>query len=193
MKISPVLENRCGGKCELCNETSSELNALDLNKMGQTDSDLIAVLCDSCNEQMNSEEIADVNKWHNLNETMWSEVPAIKILAYRTLHKLSGESWANDLLDVIYLEDEYLELAKEGIKSTNEGDSIIHKDSNGAQLNAGDSVVLIKDLDVKGANFTAKRGTMVKNISLVDNNPEQIEGKVEGQHIVILTKFVKKQ
>ena len=59
-------------------------------------------------------------------------------------------------------------------------------------LAAGDSVTLIKDLVVKGAGFTAKRGTAVRGISLVPDNAEQIEGRVEGQRIVILTKFVKK-
>ena len=53
-------------------------------------------------------------------------------------------------------------------------------------------MVLIKDLPVKGANFTAKRGTAVRNISLVPDTPTQIEGRVEGQQIVILTEFVKK-
>jgi protein PhnA len=46
---------------------------------------------------------------------------------------------------------------------------------------------------VKGSSLTAKRGTAVRNISLVPDNPEHIEGRVEGQQIVILTKFVKKQ
>jgi protein PhnA len=46
-------------------------------------------------------------------------------------------------------------------------------------------------LVVKGANFTAKRGTTVKNISLTDN-PEHIEGKVNGTRIVLLSKFLKK-
>jgi protein PhnA len=59
-------------------------------------------------------------------------------------------------------------------------------------LQAGDTVVLIKDLDVKGAGFTAKRGTAVRGISLVADNPEQIEGRVNGQQLVLLTKFVKK-
>ena len=59
-------------------------------------------------------------------------------------------------------------------------------------LQAGDTITLIKDLNVKGASFTAKRGTAVRNISLVHDNPEHIEGRVEGQQIVILTKFVKK-
>jgi protein PhnA len=51
---------------------------------------------------------------------------------------------------------------------------------------------VIKDLDVKGTSFTAKRGTAVRGISLVAGNHEQIEGRVKGQQIVILTKFVKK-
>ena len=52
---------------------------------------------------------------------------------------------------------------------------------------------LIKDLDVKGSTLNAKIGTAVRNIRLVHNNTEQIEGKIDGQQIVILTKFVKKQ
>jgi len=50
---------------------------------------------------------------------------------------------------------------------------------------------LIKDLDVKGAGFTAKRGTAVRNISLT-SNPEHIEGRVNGTRIVLLTCFLKK-
>jgi protein PhnA len=51
---------------------------------------------------------------------------------------------------------------------------------------------LIKDLDVKGTNFSAKRGIAVRNISLVSSNKEHIEGRVNGTQIVILTKFVKR-
>ncbi|MBW8331790.1 MAG: alkylphosphonate utilization protein [Prolixibacteraceae bacterium] len=67
-----------------------------------------------------------------------------------------------------------------------------HLDSNGVILLGGDTVVLIKDLEVRGAGFTAKRGTPVRGITLVADNPEQIEGKVNGQQLVLLTKFVKK-
>ena len=71
--------------------------------------------------------------------------------------------------------------------------AVEHRDSNGAVLVQGDTVVLIKDLVVKGANFTAKRGTAVRGIALVPDNAAQIEGRVEGQRIVILTEFVKKR
>ena len=73
-----------------------------------------------------------------------------------------------------------------------QGFAEVHKDAFGQVLNAGDAVTLTKDLDVKGANFTAKRGTTVKNIRLVEGNTGQIEGKVNDQQIVILTQFVKK-
>ena len=65
-------------------------------------------------------------------------------------------------------------------------------DSNGTQLNDGDSVTLIKDLPVKGAGVTIKRGTMIKNISLT-NNPEEIDCKTkEVKGLVLKTCFVKK-
>jgi len=93
----------------------------------------------------------------------------------------------------MYIDDELLAWAK----AVDDSDSItaeeFHKDSNGAILQAGDTVVLIKSLDVKGSQLNARMGTVVKNIRLVENNTEQIEGKIEGQVIVILTKYVRKQ
>ncbi len=70
---------------------------------------------------------------------------------------------------------------------------LVHVDSNGMVLEHGDTVVLVKNLPVKGAGFTAKRGTAVRNISLVADNAGHIEGKVEWQRIVILTEFVKRK
>ena len=74
----------------------------------------------------------------------------------------------------------------------NPDDVVKHLDCFGAVLNNGDNVVLTKTLDVKGATFSAKVGTVVHKIRLVADNPEQIEGRVNGSQIVILTKYVKK-
>ena len=66
------------------------------------------------------------------------------------------------------------------------------KDSTGAILKDGDSVTLVKDLPVKGANVTLKRGTLIKNIRLTYNEKE-IEcnaDKVKG--LVLKTEFLKK-
>jgi protein PhnA len=116
---------------------------------------------------------------------MWSTVPAVQVLSYRMLKKLGNQ----DLLDMMYLEDDVRAWAEAGISKID--DSIVHKDSNGVILNAGDTVTIIKDLEVKGAGFTAKRGTAVRNISLT-SNPDQIEGRVNGVKIVLLTQYLKK-
>lgn len=66
------------------------------------------------------------------------------------------------------------------------------KDSNGNELQNGDSVSLIKDLKVKGTSVTLKRGTLTKNTRLTDDE-EEIEcsiDKVKG--LVLKTCFLKK-
>ena len=116
---------------------------------------------------------------------MWSETSAVKVLSYRMLKKLDNQ----ELLDMIYLDDETLDWANKGLEEFN--NDVVQKDCNGVVLNAGDTVTIIKDLEVKGAGFTAKRGTAVRNISL-GSEEGQIEGRVNGVKIVILTQFVKK-
>jgi len=65
------------------------------------------------------------------------------------------------------------------------------KDSNGNILKEGDSVTLIKDLKVRGTSSTLKRGTMVKNIRLTDDE-EEIEGRIDKVQLVLKTCFLKK-
>lgn len=65
------------------------------------------------------------------------------------------------------------------------------KDSNGAILNDGDAVTLIKDLKVKGTSTTLKRGTKVTNIRLTDD-PAEVECRVNKVAMVLRTEFLKK-
>ncbi len=66
------------------------------------------------------------------------------------------------------------------------------KDSNGAELADGDSVTLIKDLKVKGTSVTLKRGTLIKNIRLTEDE-EEIECHAEKvKNLVLKTCFLKK-
>ena len=66
------------------------------------------------------------------------------------------------------------------------------KDSNGAELKDGDSVIVIKDLKVKGSSSGLKRGTVVKNIRLTDDSDE-IEGRTDKiKGLVLRTEFLKK-
>ena len=149
------------------------------------------LICNTCNEQIEDTEKVEPNHWRCLNDSMWSTVPAVQVMAWRMLNRLKAEGWPQDLLDMMYLEEETKEWAKAGL-SDSKADTVIHRDSNGVILEAGDSVVLIKDLKVKGSSMVAKQGTAVRRISLDHENEKYIEGKVDGQQIVIITDFVKK-
>jgi protein PhnA len=184
------LLERSNGKCELCGSDYSLFVYSVEPASPSFESSL--VLCETCDAQVKDADKMDTNHWRCLNDSMWSEVDAVKVLSWRMLNRLKSEGWPQDLLDMMYLDEELLSWAKATGEDVNEEDKIVHRDSNGAVLQNGDTVVLIKELDVKGATFSAKRGTAVRNIRLVQDNAEQIEGKIEGQSIIILTKFVKK-
>lgn len=191
MSRDQALRDRSESKCELCRSTES-LTALPVPPRPGDTAEECVLVCAPCQSQIDGSEPITPDHWRGLNDSMWSEVPAVQIVAYRMLHRLEAEPWARELLEMLYLEDETLEWAKDGLGDPVSEVATQHVDSNGVTLETGDTVTLIKDLEVKGANFTAKRGTAVRGIVLVADNPEHIEGKVSGQRIVILTKFVKK-
>ena len=191
MSTEKTLHARSNSTCELCSSTEN-LSVYDIPPNPDDSADECILVCEVCHEQIENPEKVDPNHWRCLNDSMWSQVPAVQVVAWRMLTRLSAEGWPQDLLDMLYLDEENLAWAQATGEGTSDEDSVKHIDSNGAVLEAGDTVTLIKDLNVKGANFTAKRGTAVRGISLVADNPEHIEGRVNGQQIVILTKFVKK-
>ena len=147
-------------------------------------------LCDVCHAGVAGEAL-DGPHWRCLGEAVWSGEAAVQVLAWRLLQRIEAV-WARDLLDGVYLEPEVQAWAEAEAEGGAQVPAIVHRDSNGTVLAQGDTVHLIKDLPVKGAGFTAKRGTAMRGISLVADNAGQIEGRVEGQRIVILTEFVKR-
>lgn len=188
MTTNAQLLERCNNCCELCS-TTTDLNRFDVPNSDDR-SDNQVMLCSTCLDQISDPSTIDVNHWRCLNDSMWSAVPAVQVLAWRQLKQLSSEGWAQDLLEMLYLDDETRQWAEAGVLAADD-DTVPTLDSNGAILHAGDTVTIIKDLDVKGTSFTAKRGTAVRNISLTDN-PEHIEGRVNGTRIVLLTCYLKK-
>jgi len=184
--LSTELLVRSGGICELSQSNEGVISYTLPPKNDDNIDHQIAISQKLLDEYSNG-EIKDVAQWREiLNNSIWSTVPAIQVFSYRMLKKLGGESWAADLLAMMYFDEETQEWADAF------SEEVIHLDANGHRLQSGDTVTLIQDLDVKGAGFTAKRGTSVRRITLVKDNPEQIEGRVNDQHIVILTKYVKK-
>jgi protein PhnA len=192
MSIVSELEARSNSRCELCGETSNtavyQIKPVDI---GGIDESLLT--CITCSSQIDNPKITDSNHWRCLNDSMWSEYDSVKVVAWRMLHRLKHEGWPQDLLDIMYLDESTEKWAAATGEHLNDDEKIIHKDANGSLLSNGDTVTLTKDLEVKGGgNFTAKRGTAVRNISLTHDNAEHIEGRINGIAIVILTKFVKK-
>jgi protein PhnA len=175
--------------CELCQSTET-LSQYQVPPKPSKENEL--TLCSTCLSQIQDPASIDVNHWRCLNESMWSEREPVQVMSYRMLATLKAESWARDLLEQMYLDDSLKEYALSGVPSEEDANSDAPTlDSNGTPLAEGDSITLIKDLDVKGAGFTAKRGTLVKNIKLT-NNPKHIEGRVNGIQIVLVAAYLKK-
>lgn len=183
MSIEKELLERSGHKCELC---SSEENLSVLGVYPYDDGAERSILvCSTCKEQIEGTTSLDENHWKCLHDSMWSEVPAVVVSVYRLLKKLGWQ----EQIDMLYLEDDVKAWADD---MPDDAASVVVRDSNGTQLSHGDSVTIIKDLEVKGAGFTAKRGTLVKNISLADDVEGHIEGRVNGTKIYLKTEFLKK-
>jgi len=186
-----TLNKRSGSQCELCAATENlKVYAVLPTKKGGLDESILA--CTTCIDQIENPENVNLNHWRCLNDSMWSEHTAVQVVAWRMLSRLSAAGWPKELLDMMYLEENTLAWAQATGEGEEDENKVIHRDVNGVILETGDSVVLVKDLKVKGSSMVAKQGTAVRNIRLDHENAEYIEGRVDGQTIVIITQYVKK-
>ena len=191
MSILLQLQERSQQHCELCNQ-STPLEIYAIPPLSEKQASTSLFLCKKCIQQIDKKETLDPTYWTFLNQTMWSEIPAVQIVSWRMLQRLKNETWANEALDLMYLDEENETWAKAMGDHIESGEATFHQDAFGNILQNGDSVVLTKSLDVKGSSVNAKIGTVVKNIKLVSDNKEQIEGKIDNQVIVILTQYLRK-
>jgi protein PhnA len=178
MSIDKALMDRSGGKCELCG------NEEGLTAYTVVPKDEEIVICSTCAASID-DPTSNEKHWNCLHDSMWSTEPAVQVMAFRLLTKLG----AQDQLDMMYLEDAVKAWAEEGLADE---DVEPTRDSNGTVLVEGDAVSIIKDLVVKGAGFTAKQGTTVKNIRMAPGDPTHIQGRVNGTMIFLKTEFLKK-
>jgi protein PhnA len=183
MSLSTELNTRCGGMCELCN-TETAIHEFTVSPKTDEVKNQVA-LCGTCLSLADNRDSAF--HWRCLEGSIWSPEPAVQALSYRILQLYKQEDWATNLLSTVDVGEDIAQWAMSAFEVAEK-----HKDAFGNELSTGDNVVLTQALDVKGTNFTASKGTVVKKIKLVADNSGQIEGKINEQMIVILTKFVKK-
>jgi protein PhnA len=191
MRLENELKSRSLNSCELC-KTTEKLKIYTLQpSRGINLSDSIYA-CIICISQIENSSLISPNHWRCINESMWSEFSAVKVISWRMLNRTISSGWSQGLLDMMYLSSDDLEWAKALGDGVEDDIKLIHRDVNGVILKSGDSVVLVKDLKVKGSSMTAKQGVAIRRISLDHENDNYIEGKICGQNIVIITKYVKK-
>src|SRR5690554_5122921 len=188
------LLKRSQNKCELSGKTG-DLSMYVVLPKDRSDNEIVVLT--NLLDQLEGKTELNPDGWQFLSNSMWSEIPAVQVISWRLLQRFKTEAWAAEALEILYLDEETLAWAKAvdlpGVETDNSEGELVHKDTFGNILSEGDSVVLTRTLDVKGSSIHAKLGTVVRNIRLDPNNSEQIEGRVEGQQIVILTKFLRKQ
>lgn len=187
------LISRANNACELCAATG-ELEVYNVPPTAANVSGNEILICPKCLAQIEKKEDLDAAHWEKaLPTAMWSEISPVQVVAWRLLSRLRDHAWAADALDMMYLDDETLAFAKATGDHESDGSIDIHRDANGHPLLQGDSVVLTRSLDVKGSTVNVRLGTVVRNIRLDPNDTGYIEGKIEGQSIMIKTQFVSKQ
>ncbi|MGB1218019.1 MAG: PhnA domain-containing protein, partial [Saprospiraceae bacterium] len=148
MSVEKLLQERSNNQCELC-QSKEGLQVYEVSPSDET-VDTAIMVCGTCHGQLSDNSTVDTNHWRCLNDSMWSEVTAVQVVAYRMLTFLKEF----DLVDMMYFDDATLNWAKSGL---DDGNKIKHIDANGTVLEAGDNVVLIQDLKVKGSSMVAKR------------------------------------
>ena len=183
-RVSTALRERSLGNCELCNSEKAAI-AYAVSPKGNDAIENEVALCNTCLAQIDSADAA--LHWNCLAGSIWNAEPAVQALSYRILYRYKGQDWADDIMNSVELDETVVNWAL-SVYQVKE----VHRDSNGNELMNGDTVVLTQGLNVKGANFMAPKGAIVRKIRLVPDNVEQIEGKVNEQTIVILTKYVRK-
>ena len=136
MTRQTTLNARSHAQCELCHAETT----LAIYEVTPTDgsADRTIFICPVCIAQI--EDTNNLSHWHCLQEAVWSPLPAVQVTAYRILKNIAGQAtWAQDLLDSVYLDPEIQIWADAVSASAADTDDVV-KDSNGSLLPRGGAV-----------------------------------------------------
>ena len=108
MSVLEELKKRSGEVCELCG-SNNELESYEVPPVSTGGLDGSVLACSTCKGQIENPDTTEANHWRCLNDSMWNENDAVKVVVWRMLSRLKSEGWPNDLLDMMYLEDTVLD------------------------------------------------------------------------------------
>ena len=102
------LTRRSRASCELCSQSGVPLSIFEVPpapKEPQLDS--VLHLCNLCTSQLKNPKQIDPNHWRILSDSVWSEIPAVQVMAVRILKHLAiDQTWAQEILEDLYLEED---------------------------------------------------------------------------------------
>lgn len=115
------LARRSKSHCELCDAHGVKLLIHEVPPIPkQPEFNSCIFICESCKEQIDKPKTTDVNYWHCLHTSIWSEIPAAQVMSVLMANRISDKaSFAEELLDQVYLEQEtqdWIEEAKKEFK-----------------------------------------------------------------------------
>lgn len=103
------LARRAKSKCELCETSGVKLVPYELEPVpAEPEFDNCLMICENCNEQASEpRKFKPGEHWRCLAGTVWSEVPAVQVMAARLLKRQAGDQdWAREALDGLFLDEE---------------------------------------------------------------------------------------
>lgn len=101
------LVRRSGAKCELCEASGVKLSVFEVPpESDYVTADQCVFICDTCWDQIVKPKHMDPDRWRCLNNSVWSEIPAVQVISARLLKRLSKEHWATELLEQAYFDEE---------------------------------------------------------------------------------------
>lgn len=108
-RLIKSLVRRARSKCELCGKSGAKLEVYELAPLPEEPVlENSIFICEACLRQIKHPEKADPAYWRCLNTAVWSEEPAVQVMAIRLLRRVASasHSWAEDLLEHAYLDPE---------------------------------------------------------------------------------------
>ncbi len=102
------LTRRSGAKCELCESGGTALQVFEIPpEPTEPDYENCLFLCGECSRQLSKPNSIQPEYWRSLVSVIWSEVPAVQVMASRVLDRLSCDhQWAREALDEVYLDED---------------------------------------------------------------------------------------